>query len=191
MTNLTTMTAYLLGAMQSWLPVSTDGDVARYTQYAHDMAVVTVDLDEKPLFRDDDNRSKTGLLLAAVARFEGSYAENVDTGHCRPNQCDHGAAFTLFQIHPEVGMKFDGEFWGYSTAPDRITGPMLVANRVTAARMALHMMRRSLRAGSLCIYTGESCEAGKHPKADLRIRYAKNYQTAHPMPVLEESASLQ
>lgn len=186
------LVAYLLKAALVWQPTSNAADIQRYTSIAEDVAFVAEDTAEPALLRDDETRVKTGLLVMSVARYESRFAQNVDEGKCKSWECDGGHAFTLWQIHPAQGLKFDGELWQYSFDPERLTGAKLIADRRTAARMAMHMMRQSLRrTGNLCIYTGESCEVGKHPKATIRMSSAVTYLKENPYtPDAPESASL-
>ena len=54
-------------------------------------------------------------------------------------------------------------------------GALLTDQRL-AARVALHLLRRALRGGSLCGYSGE---AGPCPKADARLKFAVSFSQRH------------
>lgn len=186
------LAAYLLKAALVWQPTADVADIARYTSLAEDVAAVVEDASEPPLFKDDFTKVKSGLLVMSTARYESRFAVNVDTGHCKKWECDGGIAYTMWQIHPMQGLKFDGDMWTYSTASDRITGAAMIADRKLAAKMALHMIRHSMKqAQSLCIYIGEPCGKGaKHPKADARMNSAVIFLRENPYVPEEESASL-
>lgn len=200
---------YLLGAMMAWVPVrnlvvgaDTEETVrARYESIASDIAAVALDEDEPPVFAGSAGRSKSSLLVAAVASYEGGFQRFVDEGECnkpgfkadRRGSCDGGHAFTLWQIHAkEFGGGFllgvDGSIAGTRFAPaaallsgNVVTAEGMLADRKVAARVAQRLLRQSLRTyGSMCAYTGESCAEGAHPKAAARLERAKAYFAAHP-----------
>jgi hypothetical protein len=194
---LKALTGYLLAAMMAWMPVrnharieAADVTEARYEQIATDIAQIALDPDEAPLFPGEDGRVKTGLLLLSVAFHESGFRGDVDAGKCKPYECDHGKAFSMWQLHPEDGLIFDGDVftfarnrpssWREDHSSEIFDGPTLVRDRKLAARMALHMLRYSMKnAHSLAIYTGET---GNGPKAKLRMETALSYLRAHPFP---------
>ena len=199
---------YLVGAMIAWVPVrnvaawgETEGEVrARYESIASDVAAVAMDEDEPSVFQGASGRSKSGLLVMSVASFEGGFQKFVDEGACnktgyRPDRrgsCDGGRAFTLWQIHAKDFGGFllgaDGSVAGARFVPvalllsgTMVTSDVMLADRKTAARVAQRLLRQSLRNhGSICAYTGESCDDGAHPKADARLERAKTYFATHP-----------
>jgi hypothetical protein len=94
----------------------------------------------------------------------------------------------MWQLHPEDGLTFDRDLftfarnrsasWREEHASEIFDGHALVRDRKLAARMALHMLRYSMKnAHSLAIYTGE---AGNAPKAKLRMATAISYIRTHP-----------
>ena len=129
------------------------------------------------------------VLLAAVAYWEGSrYAEYVDDGRCNDKvwrktpdgiytmhlggDCDGGHAHSLWQIHPITKP---------SNAIFDLCNAKAVSSRVSAARCALEMLRRSLSVdGTLSGYTGESLYGDKHPKADERLHFALDALRNYP-----------
>ena len=174
MTTIAQLTAYVLAAIVYWSPHGSDA--ARLVPIAEDISVVS--LEQDPLFKGDDTRAKTALLLASVARFESNFADWVDDGRCndaswrrsvqgqhfvlRTGDCDGGHAFSLWQIHPYAGA----------------SGREMIANRRVAIREAVARLRVSLDAGrGLCGYTGE---VGTCPKANLRLRTALVWEKGHP-----------
>lgn len=190
-----TLTSYLLAAMTAWMPIrnhahseTPEVTQARYEQIAADVAQIALDPDETPLFQGEDGRAKTALLLLSVALHESGFRGDVDAGKCKPYECDHGKAFSIWQLHPEDGLIFDGDVftfarnrsasWREDHATEIFDGASLVRDRKLAARMALHMLRYSMKnAHSLAIYTGEG---GNGPKAKLRMQTALSYIREHP-----------
>jgi hypothetical protein len=201
---LKALTSYLLAAMTAWMPMKNHArsetpevTEARYQQIAEDIAQVALDPDETPLFLGEDGRVKTALLLLSVALHESGFRGDVDAGKCKPYECDHGKAFSMWQLHPEDGLIFDGDFftfarnrpasWREEHASEIFDGPALVRDRKLAARMALHMLRYSMKnTRSLAIYTGEGHNG---PKAKLRMETALSYIRQHPFPQELSSAA--
>ncbi len=195
---LKVLTSYLLAAMTTWMPVheharheASDVTEARYDAIAQDVAQVALDPDEQPLFEGEDGRVKTALLLLAVAYHESGFRGSIDAGLCKPYECDHGRAFSMWQLHPEDGLIFDGDVftfarnrsasWRLEHASEIVDGPALVHDRKLAARAALHMLRYSMKhAHSLAIYTGEG---GNGPKAKLRMETALSFIRQNPFPI--------
>jgi hypothetical protein len=67
--------------------------------------------------------------------------------------------------------------WRREHASEIVDGPALIRDRKLAAKVALHMLRYSMKnAHSLTIYTGE---APNGPKAKLRLDRATNYARKH------------
>jgi len=168
------LTVYVLAAILAWTrPHPSAAEVDRLTGIAQDIAAVS--LSEEPLFKSDESRAKTAILLASVARYESDFAPWVDAGLCndlewrrsaegkavhRGSDCDGGHAFSLWQIHAGQA------------------GQALIADRQAAIREAVARMRVSLDAGrGLCWYTGET---GDCPKAELRLRTAQVWSLGHP-----------
>lgn len=196
------LTSYLLAAMTAWMPIRShahaeapEATEARYEQIAADVAQIALDPDEAPLFQGEDGRVKTALLLLSVALHESGFRGEIDAGRCKPYECDHGKAFSIWQLHPEDGLIFDGDVftfarnrpasWRTDHASEIFDGASLVRDRRLAARMALHMLRYSMKnAHSLAIYTGE---AGNGPKARLRMETALAYLRQHPF--VEEASA--
>lgn len=192
---LKALTNYLLAAMTAWMPITSHAHSeapevteARYEQIAADIAEVALDPDEAPLFAGEDGRVKTALLLLSVAYHESRFRGDVDAGRCKPYECDHGKAFSLWQLHPEDGLVFDDDVftfarnrpttWRQEHAGEIFDGPALVRDRKLAARMALHMLRYSMKnAHSLAIYTGEGHNG---PQARMRMELALSYVRQHP-----------
>ena len=194
---LKALTTYLFTAMMAWMPVRNqaareleDDAVARYESIAADIAAVALDPSEPALWDGDDGRVKTALVVLSVAFWESGFRVDVDRGNCKPNECDHGLAYSLWQLHPEDGFIFDGDVYTFSRnrsagwrdehASEIFDGPSLIRDRKLAARVALHILRYSVRVGkSLGIYTGEG---GNGPKARQRYGHAVTWLRSHPFP---------
>ena len=139
-------------------------------------------------------------LLAAIAYYEGSrFADYADRSLCTDKtwrksaegthfmhlggDCDGGHAFSIWQIHPieaksAKGSHIDGVCDHESVAPGMFDGVYGV-NRFGAARCALELARESIAMRSnLAQYTGEI--GSYHPKADERLKFARDAIKAHP-----------
>lgn len=209
---LKALALYVLVAMLSWspardhLPTPEAETIARYDGVSLDIATPVSDESEPPLFEHDPDKAETALLVAAVAFYEARYWTYVDEGLCnrrswrqekpgaRAVLCDGGSAYSFWQIHPqfttpkghESGIVLDADGWHYGV--DGFKGPDLVANRQAAARVALHMLRASMKkGGSLCGYTGEAAPC---PKAKARLELAKTYYRQHPFKPDVEAAKV-
>jgi hypothetical protein len=166
-------------------------DVSHYDAVARDIANVASDASEQPIWGDDVTRAKTAIVLTALAFFESRFWRFVDEGICNGRDssrvralgnCDGGYAYSLWQIHPEDGLVLVGDGWAHARdvrgVREVITGKMLIADRTLAARVALHIARRSIRAGAgLCQYTGE---LGPCPKGNTRLGFALRWVARHP-----------
>lgn len=144
-------------------------------------AVSSVSLSESPI-QEGWTQVQSALLSMSVADYESEFRADVDNGSCNNHSrralCDHGSAFTLWQIHPSNGVRLTTNgSWIYDT--NGLHGYDLVRSWESAARVAHHMMRQSLKTGSLCVYTHEPCN-GVHPHSDYRLYKAKNYLKQHP-----------
>jgi len=204
------LTHYLLAAILTWLPVrsyfvpygETEAEAkTRLESIASDLSSVTLDPVEPPAFAGDEGRMKTALLLASIGSFETSYQTFVQEGKCnqpgyvpdRRGSCDGGHAFSFWQIHVfgggyvlgDGGALLTAETYGQIHPGDEtiriLRGPDLISDRKSAIRVAERLVRSSLRQyHSLCAFTGESCEPGRHPKADVRLERAQAYLRSHP-----------
>ena len=165
MPNVDVLSAYLLSAMTSWVPLeqhryyetAAETD-ARYRAIAQDIAVVALDPEEAPLFAGDDGRAKTALLLASVASFESTFNGKVDD--CRVSG-DAGKAHGLWQTHASKAQ--------------------VCADRLAAARIALRMVRDSFTqcraqnlSDKLSHFTDGVCKhtwARSRQRVDRAVRY--------------------
>ena len=112
--------AYVAAALNAWEPYSTLQE-----SIANDIVRTTLDPGEPALFVGDIKHVKTAMLLASVESHEGHGFSYVDKGLCNdPAQrsnpilnngdCDGGKAYSLFQIHPGIGIVlFDQGGYGY------------------------------------------------------------------------------
>jgi hypothetical protein len=189
------LTVYILESMRSWAPPSTivqTHSTASYASIAKDIVDTVLDPGEPSLWKDDKQKTKTAVLSATMALFEGHYWKYVEDGTCNAKDrsnpvlkngtCDGGAAYSLWQVHPMRGLVLlDNGLWGWAVDTKRsdvVTGEKLLADRRLAAKTALHFLRASIkRDGTLCEYTGESkpCK-----KAEQRMKFAVNWLEKHP-----------
>jgi hypothetical protein len=169
MSELERLAAYLLSAMNSWVPPAQhayyetpDDTAGRYASIAGDIAEVALDPAEEPVFAGDDGRYKTALLLASIASYESSFRARVDD--CRVAG-DNGRAHGLWQTH----------------APK----DAVCTDRRQAARIALEMVRASFAecraldfADRLSLYTDGAC---KHDwnRSRYRVWRAVRWWTHH------------
>jgi hypothetical protein len=202
--------SYILTAILSWCPPAsfyvpygeTETEAtARLREIAEDIVEVAFDEAEPPVFAGDTGRLRTALLQAAIASKETSFQRFVGDGSCnrrgyqadRRGNCDGGTAFSFWQIHIFGGgyvLMPDGSLSSRQYAGDFLkdhpeavlTGADLIADRKKAVRIAQRIERQSLRVyHSLCAFSGEPCEGGRHPKASARLDRAIEYWNAHPM----------
>lgn len=201
---------WLVTAMKTWSPdyLMPHKDVSHYESVAQDVFDVVTDPAEPalPLAGADPTKVKTMLQVLGVARMESSFWPSVDDGTCNglhPEKtddidllkkagmnCDSKAAWSLWQIHTDfpyskgLWLTAEGITTMGGTGP-AITGPDLIKNRKLAVRVALHLMRMSIKAKiGLCGYSGEkySETAPDHgcPLAEKRVAVARDYYKEHP-----------
>lgn len=176
-----TLSAYLLTAMLAWAPGEHRGDasatamVARYQSIADDVANISLEPTEPPLYAGDNGRARTALILLELAWWESGFLRRVDVGKCLRDECDYGAAFSLWQLQPKNGITFEGTGFLYAsmrsadwiaTHPGEVyTGEDLVKNRALAVRVALHMARAGL---------------GNWSTAKWAVPHARKWWSEHP-----------
>lgn len=177
---LESMAAWLLAAMIAWNPPAQhrEGEQAATTRYdsiAHDIASVSLEPDEAPLFDGPVGRAQTALLIASVASFESTFRKDVDTGTL---QGDHGRSWCILQIQV------------YGKTAEDWTGQQLVEDRKRCVKAGLHRMRQSFTMckhlpliDRLAGYTLGQCK--EEPKAEWRTRRALGWWKGHPFVVTE------
>lgn len=178
--------------------------VSRISELAGDIAFVAQD--EAPaVASDDESHSKTAVLVATVGFFESNFMSYVISGNCNDaswrqshqnillnGDCDGGLAYGAYQVHPAEGLvllppeegdwsrlfNFSAE-WRSNPVNEAsvIGGAEIISDFRVATRVAVHMLRKSLKGGGLCGYSGE---AGPCPKANARLDFARRWWTAHP-----------
>lgn len=179
--DMTDETDALVELMNGWLTPIHEGDQARYRAIAEDVLDVVADPRETPLFsfeHDDDEelaRFHTAVQILAVARDEGGYQAQVDSGKKRG---DNGEAVCMLQVHPGPGVKLTPEGFQYSRLG--IHAKDLVHDRKLCIRVGLHFMRESFaRCGKygenalLTAYTSGECLPSERNSAKY-IRRAKD-----------------
>jgi hypothetical protein len=179
------LTTYLLQAMTAWVPPSTHPEGAekalvRYEAIARDIATLSLDEAQNPLFAGSDGREKTALLLASIASFESYFRADVDEGRARG---DKGASYCVMQVRV-----------GEGKTPEGWTGRELIASRSKCLMAGLNRIRESF---SLCKsmpqvfrlsgYTSGHC--GQEPKAEARMNRATRWLAAHPLPARDAGGS--
>jgi hypothetical protein len=165
-------------------------DVIRHGYQGHREAVI---------WDDDRSGARTGLLVMGVAFFETRYRGYVDSGKCNDptwrkskeagillalGTCDGSHAYSAWQIHCRNGMYLTWDADEYSSVRLRsdavLVNPKgILEDRRLAITGALHMLRKAVRrTRDLRDYSGEPSDY--HPKADVRLALAVDYEKAHP-----------
>jgi hypothetical protein len=153
--------------------------------------------------------TREAILLAAIAWWETRFRDYVDDGSCnrwaqeayrrtgrlklkvlaQPAQdlmavgtCDGGLAASIWQIHFGSGIVLD-ERGGWHLASGResgITRETALADRRSAARVALAMARQSIQSGvGLEYYVGGGDPIVRREKARARLSFAERYSRSH------------
>jgi hypothetical protein len=178
--SVSTLAAYLLTAMVSWMPLKTHSyreteavTLKRYEAIATDIARVALDDKTVPLFAGEDGRPQTALLVASIASFESYFRADVDTGRARG---DHGISWCIMQV--QVHGKTAEGWTGQELVDDRgkciTTGLNLIRESFT---MCKHMPLRHRLSG----YTAGTC--GTDPASESRVGRAVKWMKDHPAPV--------
>lgn len=214
------LAAYTLDAMKAWAPVSvqprpgetlerarkryidrrleTPGQAEeRYARIGNEIAGVVSDPSEAPVWQDDVKKSRTAILVAAIAFFEGSrFHVAVDDGRVNDRawrtsaigkrtmaltgDSDGGWAIGRYQLHVECGgiaLTPSGFHTGCSAdGYPAIPVATIKSDTRIQTRIALHELRQSI-AGGLCGYSGEP---GPCPKAQERLDFAARWCATHP-----------
>lgn len=150
---------WLFAAMTTWIALDwrhPHNTATAYEQIAQDAARVAYDPAEEPLFAGETGRAKSALLLLAIASLETSYDPDVDSGKVRG---DSGDSWCLMQVHlpNNSTVRLSGDSFAYGGA-GAWTGSDLVADRTRCFRIALRMVRASLRAcHDLRMYVAGRC----------------------------------
>jgi hypothetical protein len=170
-----TLVQYLVATMVAWNPPAhhREGSVkalARYQDIASDIADVTLDGAEQPVFDGNDGRVKTALLLTSIASMESGFRADVDAGQQRGG---HGVAWCLMQV----------QVWGHTD--EGWTGHDLVIDRNRCFTAGLHLVQASFQACKampvterLSAYTIGHCRPD--PKAEWRTIRALRWIKKHP-----------
>ena len=176
------MIPWLLAAMVAWLAPKTEADRVRYAAIASDAAHVASDPAEPPLFKGDDARERTALVLLAIARFESHYRADVDDGRVRG---DEGASVCIMQIMlpGDARIVLDGPLYRWGKPGEGWGKRELIEDRRKCLRSALHMARESMKlCGDLSLYTSGRCnplEGAAKTRLNLaRKWYEKNKPTS-------------
>lgn len=191
---------YVLDAMFKWAKIDSMAPATRHSEIARDIVWVVTEPNESPLWDDDISKAKTSILLASIAFFESRYRDYVSSGNCNDYEwrqstegrkllslgdCDGGLARSIFQLHMGIGIVLvDGGGWKYSSSGKEegvVTPQEVISDTKKAVRVALHMSRKSIRAGAgLCWYSGEGADGNGCPKANIRLNFAKSYSAKNP-----------
>jgi hypothetical protein len=162
---------WLVAAMFAWAPAR-ESERARYTEIASDLAAVTFDEEETPLFAGESGRAETALLLASIAAHESTFRKDVDDGRVRG---DSGRSWCFMQLHIGGGKTVDG--W---------TGQDLIADRRKCFRAGLHIARWSFHTCTgiplgekLSAYASGSC--GKSAESRQMVTRAMAYFKRKPV----------
>jgi hypothetical protein len=188
----TLLAAWLLNAILAWGPLSAhrytgvtdDETYNRYQSIAYDMATVTMDPEELPVFHGAKGRAQTALLALSIASFESNgFRSDVDTaefsGDCRD---EHGHSLGTPGSPTCKGGTFHAkclaQIW-----PRR--GERTITNRQDCFRVELSRIRESFGAcrslpfdQRLAVYASGTCEYG-HRESEHRVQRATRYWAAH------------
>ena len=170
-----TLVQYLVATMVAWNPPANHREgsakaLARYQDIASDIADVSLDGAEAPVFDGTDGRVKTALLLTSIASMESGFRADIDAGQQRGG---HGVAWCLMQV----------QVWGHTD--EGWTGHDLVVDRNRCFTAALHLVQMSFQACKalpvierLSAYTIGHCR--HEPKAEWRTIRALRWLKKHP-----------
>ncbi len=148
-------------------------------QVSVEIVEVAYSEDERPLYTGPFARAQTAALLASIAGFETRLRPRIRMGHCLPNECDHGEAVSIMQIHPgKWGMRLTDTGFRYcASISDGCDGfPELIAHEQLAVKYAL----RKLRQNGLASYTGEGFQG---PVTKLRRETAARWVAERTPPM--------
>lgn len=187
---MTMLTVYIATALATWFPPATAEIRLREETVATDIVHVVDDPSEPVVF---GSKAEDALVLAFLSVAEGGMAAWVDDGRCNDKawragpgrallasgDCDGGRAYSLWQIHVGAGVALTPS-GGWVSAHYAAPGASIVSkhdvlsDRKTAVRVALHIVRESVRVTKgLAGYTGE--RGARHPKADYRLNMPRAY----------------
>lgn len=173
-----TLSAYLLAALLVWSPPKThpNEEPSAWDARARDIAADIAEIANEPVEATRTPPWKTGLTVLGIGFQESNFDLVVEQGHCRPHTCDNGTAWSAWQIHTgRNGLTFEGlkyleaesrpKVWLDVHFAEVIQPAQLIADRKTAARMALHMWRQAPRIFSTAKWVIEVRDtyAAKHP----------------------------
>lgn len=213
MSYVSALVLWLVSAMTGWVPVSqhsihhetTEETSDRYESMATDAMKVAFEPSETPLFPDKNGRTRTALLMIAIAKWESGYIKRIDDGICLKGECDGGLAACIMQVHTNGSLVLDSPFhpgeysfafqrtkeWREEHKAEILNKDSLIKDRKMCFRAALHMLRESFRIckympveDRMGIYTGEGCkfEDGKpipNPKSRTRVMTAVTFFGRH------------
>ena len=178
------MVVWLAAALLHFTPQpATDSRRIEVEGVAREMLAESFAAAENPLFPGKQARSRTALLEASIASFESQIRWDVQQGHCRAHECDHGRASCWNQIQPgPTGLLLtDDGMWGYAKRGQEgaITAAELI-DPMMCIEAGIHFARASLvDVGTLGEYTGEGKDG---PLARHRWDAARAWWRAHPPP---------
>jgi len=186
---------WLVSVMVAWVPPGRKVEIfpnswetreqalERYHAFAEDLLDVAFDPEEPPLFQGAAwaARSKTALLLAAIALKESGLRKDVDLDIGTLARGDKGKSVCSLQINVGTGTVPADGVVGTWTAKELVGGD----NRKNCFRAGLHLVRRSFRAckgatvTKLAGYTSGSCDKGLQASQN-RVRAYMRALERHP-----------
>jgi hypothetical protein len=96
-------------------------------------------------------------LILTIGGHESALSARIAAGNCRPRECDHGAAWGLFQSHKN---KLNADVWG---SPDIRVQTLEAAAMLRRAFYTCNggggPLRRDWVARTINAYAGHSCDA--------------------------------
>lgn len=171
---------WLVVLMSSWTlkPSQYETHQDRFTAIARDALEVSFDPTEEPLFKGEQGRQKTALLLLSIASLESGYRTRVEDGKERG---DHGGSVCYMQLNigdRQLVMTERGARYSY----DRSEGwnaKDILADRKKCFKAGLHMARMSFdTCGNLSVYTTGRCFQNEKTANERLIRAQQAWKTA-------------
>lgn len=175
--------AWLLSVLLTTVPPSVHRQhetqeevIARYELISESLAEVTFDAKERPIYSGEYARSKTALMMLAIARFETGFLKRYES------EASRDGAWCYGQLH--IGKGRTAEGW---------SGPELLEQREKCWRAMLGVLRRTWRyCGAspelaLTAYTAGRCDSLMGRRySEARVLFANKLIEKHHPPMRDD-----